>query len=244
MIKIQKPMPKRSINKGSFSERLTIAVKLLGLSTEGAAKIVEAETSISARRFASHCRGERTPMLRDIDFHAQEYGRVLRVSKQWLLSGYAASGINQLTQNVTEPSSQGDGLRRMPILAPFENDKEIRPGIRNMSLPFPIDLEAGLNCSAWRVPEGDVSMMGEGYNLTPGTFVIVDPDQDIMPGQIVCCKPKGFSDWIVRILKSNLPYSKSKSFELVSPSPFFTPIKVRRADCTLRGRVRYIINQV
>lgn len=108
-------------------------------------------------------------------------------------------------------------------------------------LPIPNRIGAGKRAFAWEIPPGDQSMNGGDNVCTPGTYLIVDPDQDVLPEQWLLVSLKGHERLFFRIYQAALPLSAlplSETFTLFAANPFYEPIKIRsRKSYLYAGRV-------
>jgi SOS-response transcriptional repressor LexA len=112
-------------------------------------------------------------------------------------------------------------------------------------LPVPKDLLAGPNAFSIQIPYDDDSMIGDGpISFPPASFVVIDPDQDVMPGKFVLAQLNGWRDPILRQYQAAYPYSRGVTrypFELHALNPKVHPITIDSADeVRIIGRLIYV----
>jgi SOS-response transcriptional repressor LexA len=158
--------------------------------------------------------------------------------------------INQATDLYKIRSSQYGGVRYIPILT-ASNLLKLLTGEGNLGamsqdhLPVPKDLLAGPNSFSLQIPADDQSMIGEGaVSFPPLSFVVIDPDQEIMPGKYALARLSGWQMPILRQYQAAFPYSATSRrypFELHALNRGVRPIVVNSADeCDLIGRVIFV----
>lgn len=239
----------KNIDLHKFSERLKETVEEAGLSYLQAVDLAVKTGNISGRVALSHLRGDRKPRRSNVEAFAEIYARAFRVDRDWLLYGRFHNEINQLDGSPNEDTSHLTPFRRIAITAPRKTaNRNGSAGMRAMNhMPFPDAIAIDDAAFIWCVPEGDLAMVGNEYKLIPGTYLVVVPAtaRDINPGHIVLCRPKGYTENVVRMVKASGPISVVKRYELVSPNPLFDPIAITSpADCRVVGRVLFSINQL
>lgn len=233
------------IDLKQFSARLQDAGTSLGLSIRQVAALVEKGGAITNRTAYAHLRGDRVPAYGSVHEYADAYASALGVERDWLLYGKTTSVINHVARSPNGDTSQLTPFRRIPLGVTSQHGDA---GLRAMThVPFPSELSNADDAFIWRIPEGDYSMVGDERKLSPGTFLVVEPvnTDEICPGHVILCRPKGFADFIVRMVKAIGPLGVAKRFELISANPLFDPIKVSSiGNCEMGGRAVFYINQL
>lgn len=239
-----------------FGRRLQQARKKAGYSTRlSAVKDIPAGKNIASRTYYSHERGERLPEREDT---LQCYCDLFGVSRAFLLDGERGeaendSDINHMRKGVDEKSSILEFVRYIPIIRVSEIEKIItgKGALADMTkdfLPVPSSLLVGPNAFAYEISLTDESMVGkEGRTFLPGSFVIIDPDREIIPGKYALVQFGG-ADPCVRQLQSSRSFKKDEPhypINLVANNTNFTSIRVQNDnDCTILGRVVFTISEI
>lgn len=244
MIK-QKPKIKevltRKVDSQGFSIRLREVTDKFD-SPAAAVKFVTDGSTIPETTFRSHVSGRRIPRTAAITRYATIYAQLFGTTPEFLLYGDAP--LNQLTREVHPQASQQLEFRSIVALPATEEENAGGNSIMQNILRFPRELEAGPNARLWKIPDGDVSMVGESYAFAPGTSLIIEPDQKIQPGHIVLCRPRIYDQWIVRRFKAQAPLAAVQSYKLVAANAFYDPIEINAPEeCEIWGRVVYSIHR-
>jgi hypothetical protein len=248
-----------------FGRRLQWARKRAGYSTRRAALgDIPAKWGIATRTYYSHERGERTPDREDTLMH---YCELFKVSRDFLLFGNGpelleyqsaeavelTSEINHASKQVYEKSSHFETVRYIPIIraSNIENLISGNEALADMTkefLPVSSSLLAGPRSFGYEIPSEDDSMVGPGgRSFAPGSFIVVDPEREIMPGKYALVQ---FPDMepTVRQLRSSMPFRPAAPqfpFTLQASNPNYGPFKVDGAsDCTIIGRVVFTIEEL
>ncbi len=223
-----------------FSVRLAAAVAQSGHRRFALAKRIQKETGIPAGTFVAHCRGDRIPKSTRLRQYAAKYAGILGVDPKFLLADMDALTINQLTQELDISTDNSTKISHIPIAVPKRG-----AAVSDMnSLPLPQQLVTDEAAFCYQIPDGDFGMVGEHYTLVPGTFVVCYPypREDIQPGQMVLCQPKGFMRPTIRLLKAQAAVSMVKSYSLISPNPLFLPIDINAVkNCKILARVAFAV---
>lgn len=237
------------ISKGidGFSARLAKVIDSLGTNAHAASHLISERTGISAATIRSHYLGTRVPRARvsdprsrSLEDYAELYACALGVDKEWLVHGEKLSKINQLTGGNANIPSVPEDFRRIPVIT---TTYPTGHGLME-TIPFPTALGAAPASFIWQICEGDFAMVGKEYNLSPGTYVVVEPDAEILPGQLILCIPNGFSEKTIRVYKGGVPLGVAKNYELLAANPLFDALKIKTTKaCQVFGRIRFSINQ-
>ena len=144
--------------------------------------------------------------------------------------------INHPIKLVAPESSITLEIRHIPIL-PDEKISVWLAGERSFEmlsakrLPIPDMPNLGPRAWAYQISLNDFSMTGIGdHSYAPGAFLVIDPDQKIVPGDCIVIRPRGETQWMVRKYQAALPlpqdFDKAKEFTLVATNVSFEPIRV------------------
>jgi transcriptional regulator with XRE-family HTH domain len=224
-----------------FAARLKLARIARYPKIGDALAVLKEYAGVKEPTYYSYENGRRTPRAKNIGVFAHIFG----VEPEWLLYGKPKKGskFNQLTGDFTETPSQPVDVRCIPILSASQTIIFIAEGnlMSTDWLPIPNRIGAGKRAFAWEIPPGDQSMNGGDNVCTPGTYLIVDPDQDVLPEQWLLVSLKGHERLFFRIYQAALPLSAlplSETFTLFAANPFYEPIKIRsRKSYLYAGRV-------
>lgn len=248
-----------------FGRRLQWARKRAGYSSRQAAiNVIPKSWGIAERTYYSHERGERMP---DKDETLMRYCELFKVSRDFLLFGNGpelleyqsaeavelTSEINHANKQVYEKSSHFEAVRYIPIIraSNIENlisGKEALADMTKEFLPVSSSLLAGPRSFGYEISSEDDSMVGPGgRSFAPGSFVVVDPEREIMPGKYALVQFPGMEP-TVRQLRSSMPFRPSAPqfpFTLQASNPNYGPFTVNGAsDCTIIGRVVFTIEEL
>lgn len=163
--------------------------------------------------------------------------------------GKTAGAVNQLTSQFDIDSSQRRPDRRIPVLtadeiAPFLSRAGAPEEMPGRTLPLPPDLAAGLRAFTYELPAHDYSMVGGAINIAPLTLMIIDPDQDILPGNILMARPKGARGWLIRRYQAALPLAIADAFELHAANPSVDPLRITdKTGWDIAGRMIYTLQR-
>ena len=213
-----------------------------------AAEIIHARLGLAICTYYKHEKGTRKPGLKTI----KDYADIFGVDEKWLAYGgdEKHSKLNQLTRDSELPPFHADRVRYIPLLTDGNqiNQRLADNGHRmkiSQKLPIPLQIGAGERTFAWKIPSGDASMLCCVLGYAPGTFVIVDPDQDVHPNQFILVK-KNTPDapWIVRRYESTKSMLYAEKFSLTALNPRVKPEVVTREDqYVLGGVVIYVMHR-
>jgi hypothetical protein len=172
------------------------------------------------------------------------------VEAQAAKTASAAREINPLTQyKVANPSPEGS-IRHISLLSAREIHQYLAGvwGNTEMSaprLPIPSGVEAGPRAFGHVVPHHDLSMVSAGgISIPPGTILVVDPDQDVLSGNLMLIAPAGSEWWLLRQYEAALPLSIAAEFTLRASNPSIPPITVSdRGTWVIGGRLIYTMHR-
>jgi transcriptional regulator with XRE-family HTH domain len=162
----------------------------------------------------------------------------------------ASAIVYQLTAkapNFDIKASQSVPLRRIPVLS-GDNFASFMAGERDAFMAGPtVIIPEHLNASAdtwcWVVPKDDEAMVGPGGSYPPGTELVLDPRQDVLPGKLLVIRPAGANFWLFRRYAAGLPLSAATSFTLEAFNPAVEPIRVTNPrEWELGGRLILTFN--
>lgn len=95
------------------------------------------------------------------------------------------------------------------------------------TIAAPESINAGESCFAYVIAENDRSMEGAaGVSFPPGTELIIDADQDVLPDNYLLLRIKGMKTWLLRQYQAGLPLSMAREFTLRAINPAVEPIRV------------------
>jgi len=195
--------------------------------------ILEQELAVTPRGWLKSGNGEAYAALQ-ADFARLDTAKrkeLRNARKPQLVS--SQQSVYQLTANPSNfdtNSSQSVPLRRIPVLS----GDDIAPflaGEREAFMAGPtvvIPPEIG-SPDAWSyvVPEYDESMVGAGgVSFPPGTGLVFDPGEDVLPGKFLIARPRGLAIWLFRRFACGLPLSVADEFDLEALNPAVKPIRV------------------
>jgi hypothetical protein len=162
----------------------------------------------------------------------------------------AAREINPLTQYKVAKSSPEGSIRHISLLSAREIHQYLAGvwGNTEMSaprLPIPSEVEAGPRAFGHVVPHHDLSMVSAGgISIPPGTILVVDPDQDVLSGNLMLIAPAGSEWWLLRQYEAALPLSIAAEFTLRASNPSIPPITVSdRGKWVIGGRLIYTMHR-
>lgn len=241
-----------------FGARLTWARRRVGFAKgSDAIKAMQDNSRVPMRTYYSHEAGQRVP---DNDEVIELYCSTFKVSRDFLLFGngperdeYLASldldeagEINQAFEAPKVRPSQFGPVRYIPVLTASEV-RSLFLGqwdLTSMSgdhLPVPQHLRAGPRSFVYQIPADDRSMVSvDSTSFLPGTPVLIDPDEVIMPDKFMLVQPANWPAPILRQLHSSFPYVPAEPrfpLTLRALNPAFQPIVVENdGDCQIFGR--------
>lgn len=253
----------RRVQAQEFGKRLQWARMHAGYASRRAAiEAMPAKWSIAQRTYYSHERGERAPEREDT---LQHYCELFDVSRDFLLFGvgnesadYQNAESVELTQEINHGNKQErqnpskfEGFRYIPIIRASNGKIKTDEGALAMSeefIPVSSSLLAGPRAFGYEIADDDDSMVGDaGRNFAPNSFVVIDPDRDVMPGKFVLVQFAGM-DPTVRQMQSSVafkPASPQYPFTLNAVNPRFEPYLVSKSgDCKIYGRVVFTIEEL
>lgn len=211
-----------------------------------AAAIVHERTGLAICTYYKHEKGTRLPRPDTVKL----YAALFETSARWLLDGGEnANDFNQLTRSPAIDPSQNDRIRFIPLLTAEQIVARLAGNGHTMKtlekLPVPARIGAGERAFAWQIPMGDLSMVGAELAFAPGTFLIVDPDQEIYPNQLVLARKSGKGQpWLFRRYHAGEPYTRAARFELIAIAPDVPPESAARIDdYEIAGRVIYTLHR-
>jgi hypothetical protein len=244
--------------RAEFGRRLTWARERAGYDKGAdALRQVEQLSHMKVRTYYSHEAGDRVP---DDDGLIQIYAQLFRVPMDYLLLRQTqpesdvvnATSINQVTERLEDKSSQITDVRYISILT-ASDIRDLLTGRLNLStfsgdrLPVPKHVAAGNMSIFYQIPNHDNSMVGAdgGPSFQPGTFLLVDPDREIAPGDYLVAMLAGTQTPVLRRLQSPYPYVRAAPrypFKLIAINALVEPLTVTSADdCTILGRMIFIM---
>lgn len=144
--------------------------------------------------------------------------------------------INQSVKHFVPESSITVEIRHIPILPP-EKIGAWLAGERSFemlsakSLPIPDLPNLGPRTWAHRISSNDFSMTGMGdSSYPPGTILLVDPDQKILPGDRIVLRLRSENEWRVRRYQASWPlpadFDQAQEFTLIATNQSFEAIRV------------------
>lgn len=234
----------------AFGKRLGMARKKAGFATRMAAYRAIPKGLIAQRTYYEHETGSRVP---DSMVVIDQYCELFGVTRDYLIHGNGQHAddlitgqINQLRKQHHEIASQIEDVRFIPIVRASEIHL-IKKGILAVeskeSLPLPASIHAGPKAFGYEIHPDDYSMVGLGMrNFYPGSFVVVDPDQDISPGNFVLVKFEGWLYANVRQFQSAQIHrsgNPAKSYSLRSANEAY--FDDNDELCEILGRVVFTI---
>ena len=215
---------KRERIPSEFSKRLMRACEDLGITARQASIMIASKTGAKERKIYDYALGCSSPVAADIEAVARSCADALGIPAERLLHD---NGITLTIPAIAVPLHAASAPEKAPVTV----------------LPLPAEGNEGASLFLWKIPDGDQSMVGQGYVMRPGTFLVADEKCSINPGNIGVFQPAGFEGPIVRLFKASREVRSAHSFTLVAPNPLFEEISVRKpTTCKVLGRVRYVIN--
>jgi SOS-response transcriptional repressor LexA len=180
----------------------------------------------------------------------RDHPALLRLAEQLNQAAAPASiavlyPINHPAQHSGTDSSIISQIRHIPILSDDKTSAWLA-GERSLAmltaqtLAIPNWLKAGPSAFGHQIADGDWSMAGGERSYPPGTVLIIDPDQPVIPGNRILIRPKNDAQWLVRRYQAPWPLARAKEFTLHANNPGFEPIRVTNLrDWEIGGRVIY-----
>lgn len=171
--------------------------------------------------------------------------RVPKRTPRLVRNNSPSGAVNQLTpnnDNFTISLSQIVPVCRIPVLtgdaiADFCAGKRDFP----MTEQALVAVESGGegNLFAFDIPKSDSSMTSSTLpSFPPGTRCVIDINEPIKPGDYVCVRRRGMTDWMLRQYRAALPLSLAKEFTLYAINPAFEAIRVDApAEWEIAGRL-------
>lgn len=245
----------------AFGQRLQWARKRKGFRTrQDVFRAIPDDWPIAERTYYAHERGERVPESSEV---IARYCTFFNITQDFLIFGtgaemqeFANSGINHTSKQIVENSSQIEGIRFIPILQAsdleqYMQEKGTLATMTKETLPLPSSINAGPNAFAYEIHPDDESMIGSGVEVRafhPRSFVVIDPDSTIKPGQYLLVKLKDWPYATVRQFKSSRPYQPDVphfGFALRSANPAILDETIYYSgDCEILGRVVFTIEEL
>lgn len=247
----------RTAQKEAFGKRLDWARREAGYRySSDFIQILKARRgAVRARTYYSHKAGKRVP---DDDETIDLYAEMLDVSRDFLLFGAGAEALGYFLTDDGEPINQPvelfainpfqpAGIRYIPVLTASDIKRLLNGQVNLITfsgerVPIPQDAAAMANAFAYRIPPHDTSMTGrDGPSFTPGTWLIIDPERDVLPGDFLLAWPANMPGPVLRRLQSSHAYIADAPhfpFKLIALSPHADPITVAEpGDCVILGRL-------
>jgi hypothetical protein len=177
---------------------------------------------------------------------ARRIGVKLKIDQTEDDSEPRAAPINQAIESAKVNSSHNTPIRFIRVLSA----KEIldlntgRGDLTEMSgqlLPVPSFLNVSRHSFSYKIPEHDQSMVAkEGLSIGPGSYVGVDLEAKIFPGNYVLANLVGYDEPVVRVYKAARPYTSGVPFTLEALNPAFGPIHISApSECLLLARISF-----
>lgn len=181
------------------------------------------------------------------DEAGEEYRGTLISFPNGQVSAPVSAPVNQLTPKSDEHPSHNAPYRRMRVLsadeiAPYLAGEALStmPG---QMLPMPPDLNAD-RAFPYQLPANDFSMIGDKITIPPLTMIIIDPDQDVLPNNLLLARPVGARGWLLRRYEASLPLSVATEFELHAANPSVKPVRIMdKARWEIAGRMIYTLQR-
>jgi SOS-response transcriptional repressor LexA len=203
--------------------------------------ILEDELRAQPKGWIADGAGESLSALQDIfaklDVESRRAAKEVRQKMAGPQNGLRPSApVYQLTPKATDfdiNTSQSVPLRRIPVLsgdniASFlagESRGAFMAAGRTVIIPETLDASDAAWC--WVVPATDEAMVGPGgMSFPPGTELVLDPSQDVLPGKLLLIRPKGANFWLFRRYAAGLPFSAASEYTLEALNPSVEPIRV------------------
>jgi SOS-response transcriptional repressor LexA len=80
----------------------------------------------------------------------------------------------------------------------------------------------------------------EGLSIGPGSYVGVDLEAKIFPGNYVLANLLGYDEPVVSVYKAARPYTKGVQFTLEALNPAFAPIHISApSECLQLARISF-----
>lgn len=203
-----------------------------------AANVLCPLTGLSTRTLQAHERGDRVPTPDTLAI----YARIYATTVEYLLYGAERgkkkdSGFNQLTEKAETGSSHNETIRHIVVLTATQIAKNPfavhrRPDMHKNTMPIPSEFGdmIGKRAFIYQVPPNDMSMVGPNseYQIRPGSYLIIDPDIPLEPGNVALINWTSAPNLLVRLFQSALPYSAGKPFILSAANPNFAELHVSK----------------
>jgi hypothetical protein len=237
----------KAVRKQTFStavEAIDVMAKMWGL---------------KGRTYFSHEKGDRMPSDAELARYAAFFG----VTPEYLRYGvddedrvarvvvpFAAGvgSVNQISQNFDINASRRPIARHIVILSAIEIKRLIsgQADLATMSgqgvLPVPASLLVSQSAFTYEIPSYDRSMVGSGViSFHPGSALVIDPDEQVLPGHYVLANVPDLPEPIVRRYDAARPYQIGVAFTLTALNEAYKPIDVAEAgQGSVIGRVMWV----
>ena len=218
--------------------------------------ILEEEFDIRPRGWLQDGGGETYAALQE-EFARLDHARRMeaREARRSIANPPPASKSSVLVYQLTPKSSDFDissshsvPLRRIPVLS-GDDIASFLAGEREAFMAGPtvvIPPDCG-SADAWSyaIPEHDESMVGPGgISFPPGTYLIFDPQEDVLPGKFMIARPKGLKIWLFRRYVAALPLSAAREFKLEALSPMVEAMRVTdRENWEFGGKLIFTLHR-